>query len=139
MMNLRVTILILMSPIVICSQIDTLDYHPHKLAVQGENNFGNSDNRTSTDIESCTPCWLRYFNKEGLLLQEGFSYMDCALGKRIEYYPSGSIKVIRFFKTNETGDWTDFPCSVPHGTWIYFNEDGTIQKSVIYEDGVVKE
>jgi antitoxin component YwqK of YwqJK toxin-antitoxin module len=138
-MNLRVTILFLMSPIVGYTQIDTLDYCPYDLGPQDVNNHGGFYNKITNDIDSCTPCWLRYFNKDGLLLQEGLSYMDCALGKRIEYFPSGNIKAIRLFKTNETWNWTDFTCSVPHGTWIYYNEDGTIQKTMIYEDGVIKE
>jgi antitoxin component YwqK of YwqJK toxin-antitoxin module len=138
-MKFRATILFLMSPIVGLTQIDTLDYRPYYLGPQDVNNHDGSNNRVTNDIDNCTPCWLRYFNKDGLLLQEGLSYMDCALGKRIEYYLSGNIKVIRFFKTNETGNWTDFPCSVPHGNWIFYNEDGTIQKTVVYEDGLIKE
>jgi len=92
-------------------------------------------NQESNTIDDCKPCWLRYYDKDGKLLQEGLSYSDCALGKRIEYYPSGKIKVIRYYKTNDTNYWTNFPCSVAEGTWIYYNEDGTIEKTETYVDG----
>src|SRR5688572_7142365 len=69
----------------------------------------------SMTISDCKPCWLRYYDKDGNLLQEGLSYSDCALGKRTEYYQSGKIKVIRYFKTNDTNDWSNFPCSVAEG------------------------
>ena len=92
-------------------------------------------NQESKTIDDCKPCWLRYYDREGKLLQEGLSYSDCALGKRTEYYQSGKIKVIRFFKTNNTNDWTNFPCSVAEGTWTYYKEDGSVEKTETYVDG----
>lgn len=89
----------------------------------------------SKTIDDCKPCWLRYYDTDGKLLQEGLSYSDCALGKRTEYYPSGKIKAIRYFKTNDTNDWTNFPCSVAEGTWTYYKENGTIEKTETYVDG----
>ena len=87
-------------------------------------------------IEDCKPCWLRYFNKEDKLLQEGLSYSDCALGKRTEYYPNGKVKVIRFYKNNDNNNWSDFPCSVADGIWTYYARDGTIEKTETYADGL---
>lgn len=89
----------------------------------------------SKTIDDCKPCWLRYYDTNGKLLQEGLSYSDCALGIRTEYYPSGKIKTIRFFKTNDTNDWTNFPCSIAEGTWTYYKEDGSIEKTENYADG----
>jgi len=43
-------------------------------------------NQESKTIDDCKPCWLRYYDQEDKLLQEGLSYSDCALGKRTEYY-----------------------------------------------------
>ncbi len=91
------------------------------------------DNNNS--IDNCKPCWLRYFNDNGKMIQEGLSYLDCALGKRIEYYPSGKTKVVMFFKTNDTNEWGSFPCSVADGIWTYYSEIGVIEKTVSYKDG----
>lgn len=95
------------------------------------------DTLQSDKINNCRPCWLRYYTSDGKLLQEGLSYTDCALGKRTEYYKSGKIKVIRFYKTNETNDWTfgTFPCSVADGIWTFYREDGSIEKTETYKDG----
>ena len=89
----------------------------------------------SKTIDDCKPCWLRYYDRDGKLLQEGLSYSDCALGKRTEYYPSGKLKVVRYYKTNDSNDWTKFPCSVAEGTWTYYKEDGIVEKTEIYIDG----
>lgn len=99
-----------------------------------ENNYDQSIQQSKT-IEDCKPCWLRYYDHDGKLLQEGLSYSDCALGKRMEYYQSGKIKVARFFKTNDTNNWTNFPCSVAEGTWTYYKEDGAVEKTEKYIDG----
>lgn len=100
--------------------------------------YENATKESST-IGDCKPCWLRYYGKDGKLLQEGLSYTDCALGKRTEYYSSGKIKVIRYYKTNDTNDWTNFPCSVAEGTWTYYKEDGTVEKLEKYKDGKIIE
>jgi antitoxin component YwqK of YwqJK toxin-antitoxin module len=95
----------------------------------------NRINQQSMTIDDCKPCWLRYLDEAGKLLQEGFSYSDCALGERIEYYSSGKIKVSRFYKTNNTNDWVNFPCSVADGSWTYYDENGKIERIEIYKDG----
>lgn len=92
-------------------------------------------NQESNTIDNCKPCWLRYYDQDGKLLQEGLSYSDCTLGKRTEYYQSSKIKVVRFFKTNDTNDWINFPCSVAEGTWTYYREDGTVEKTETYING----
>ena len=92
-------------------------------------------NRQSMTIDDCKPCWLRYFDESGRLFQEGLSYSDCALGERIEYYSSGSIKVSRFYKTNDANDWVNFPCSVADGSWTYYKENGEIERIETYKDG----
>ena len=123
------------------AQVDTLNYRFHnstKTIVKttkvkdGEIVKSNLEPET---IDDCKPCWLKYYDKDGKLLQEGLSYTDCALGKRTEYYQSGKIKAVRFYKTNDTNDWTNFPCSVADGTWTYYNEDGSIEKTETYTDG----
>ena len=146
------------------AQVDTLNYSPHN-TIKVETYVTKSDIRKgklngrkhrtkyhvdgkrakqekyelamqqSGGLADCKPCWLRYYDTQGRLLQEGLSYSDCALGKRTEYYPSGKPKVIRYYKTNETGDWSNFPCSVAEGTWTYFREDGSIEKTEVYKDG----
>jgi antitoxin component YwqK of YwqJK toxin-antitoxin module len=95
----------------------------------------DQSSQQSTTIDNCKPCWLRYYDQEGKLLQEGLSYSDCRLGKVVEYYQSGKVKVIRLFKTNDTNDWTNFPCSVAEGTWTYYTEDGSVEKTETYIDG----
>lgn len=163
-MRIILTIILLIVSTLTFAQVDTIDYRPHNSIItespkkvdsktikskrknqkskytveekKSDNNEYEQVSKESKTIDDCKPCWLRYYGQDGKLLQEGLSYSDCALGKNTEYYPSGKIKVVRFYKTNNTTDWTKFPCSVAEGTWIYYKEDGTVEKTQTFIDGV---
>ena len=108
-----------------------------------DNNYSNKKNHDLENQEEDSAsiyrlCWQKYY-VDGKLFSEGLTYSDCALGKYTEYYPSGKIRAIKYFKTNDTNDWTNFPCSPADGSWTYYREDGTIEKVETYKDGQLVE
>lgn len=93
--------------------------------------------------ERCHPCYRKTYNEHEKLLNEGPEYAGCHVGKWIEYYPSGKVKLTGHYKVNDSNSWDeiwsrDF-CSVQEGIWIYYNEDGTVMKVTRYKDGELVE
>ena len=90
-------------------------------------------------IKKCKPCWLRYYDENERLIQEGLCYQDCGVGKVKEYFPDGKLKSEGSYKVNNTGSWDNLfdkgYCSVKDGLWISYNEEGTIIKTESYKDG----
>lgn len=139
-MKVVLTIVLLIVSTLAFTQVDTINYRPNNV-IKNETTVNTTKTKDgkivksiqeSNTIDDCNPCWLKYYDQDGNLLQEGLSYSDCALGKRTEYYKSGEIKVLRFFMTNNTNDWINFPCSVETGTWTYYKEDGSVEKTETY-------
>lgn len=95
------------------------------------------------NIHQCTPCYTKLYDVNDRLIGEGPCYTDCRIGKWMDYYPDGSIKQVSFYKENPTGNWEDAwnrgYCSRPHGEWIYYRRNGTIEKTEQYEDGKLME
>ena len=77
-------------------------------------------------LEKCNPCWLRYYDENNKMIQEGLSYQDCGVGKVKEYFPNGKLKSEGFYKVNHTGNWDNLfdrgYCSVRDGQWIFYND-----------------
>jgi antitoxin component YwqK of YwqJK toxin-antitoxin module len=94
-------------------------------------------------METCTPCILERFNESGILLNKAVSYTDCIVGQYIEYFENGKIKIIGHFKENDTGLWDNISdrgfCSVKHGIWNYYNENGLITKTEFYNEDLLIE
>lgn len=98
-------------------------------------------NEGKKGLERCKPCWLRYYDANNKLIQEGLSYQDCGVGKAKEYFQNGKLKSEGSYKVNETGNWDNLfdrgYCSIKEGIWIFYKEDGTIAKKEEYRDGVL--
>jgi antitoxin component YwqK of YwqJK toxin-antitoxin module len=99
--------------------------------------------KTWNNMETCTPCILERFNESGILLNKAVSYTDCIVGQYIEYFENGKIKIIGHFKENDTGLWDNISdrgfCSVKHGIWNYYNENGLITKTEFYNEDLLIE
>ncbi|MEM6725621.1 MAG: hypothetical protein AAF598_16385, partial [Bacteroidota bacterium] len=95
--------------------------------------------RSWDKMATCCPCWLRSFDEHEVLLRESVSCTDCGVGKYLEYYPSGVLKIKGQFKENPTGDWEDIYhrgyCNVMVGEWIYYHENGSVAYRETWEDG----
>ncbi len=91
------------------------------------------------DIQSCTPCIIKYYQKPYVLKYEAIQYGDCFTGFYKEYYPDGSIKVKGQFKENRSNNWDNIfhrgYCNVPDGKWLYFNDKGQIKSIEIWNKG----
>jgi antitoxin component YwqK of YwqJK toxin-antitoxin module len=90
------------------------------------------------NIGKCTPCFLKTYDEDNILVRESVQYTDCAVGLWIEYYPNGRIKVIGHYKENDTGNWKDIYkrgyCSVRNGKWIYYDINGKETKIENYKE-----
>ncbi len=95
--------------------------------------------RFSDSFRKCKPCYLIVLGANDKVIREGVQYTDCAVGKRIEYYPNGNIKRIGYFKENTTGSWNDIFdrgfCFVYEGRWIFMDEKGDTLYSEFWENG----
>ena len=91
------------------------------------------------NIGKCTPCFLKTYDEENILVSESVQYTDCGVGLWIEYYPNGHIKVIGHYKENDTGNWKDIYkrgyCSVRNGKWTYYDINGNETKIENYKEG----
>lgn len=88
---------------------------------------------------NCKPCYLMSYDINDVLVNASQSYGDCAIGISIDYYPTGAIKAVKYYKQNLSGDWANFYkrgyCSVRNGKWTYYDENGNIIKTENYTDG----
>ena len=95
--------------------------------------------KTWENINSCTPCILRSYDENDILLSEGVAYTDCNVGYFKEFYPNGQIKLSSHYKENPTENWYNIVtrgyCNVPDGQWTYYDENGAVQYSEYWKDG----
>lgn len=87
---------------------------------------------------------VKSYDENNVLLYEAVQYSDCIVGYYKEYYPNGKLSVLAHYKENPTGNWDSIwnrgYCSVAHGQWIYYAEDGSIQYSEFWEnDNFIKQ
>lgn len=141
------------SPYTAYGKLDTLKYYNVDLSYT---NFNGKEvytvNGKETDaatyeqykavwdnVEKCTPCYAKTYDINEQLIEEGHRYTDCQVGKWIEYYPSGAVKLTGEFKINTTSKWKNAwkrgYCSNEDGTWNYYNEAGNLTKMEIWENG----
>ena len=77
----------------------------------------------SVNLLKCKPCYLKTLNANGKIIREAVQYTDCFVGKRIDYYANGRIKIKGQYKENNTGIWNNLYkrgyCSIKEGTWRY--------------------
>ncbi len=92
-----------------------------------------------TPIERCHPCYL-ISKVENRIIFEGEFYKDCSIGKYIERYGNGKIKVKGQYKEPSNKNYETLQstgkCNLKTGEWFYYNEKGELQKTVIYKDNV---
>ena len=85
---------------------------------------------TWKNMSNCKPCILQYYDEDDLLLREAVAYTDAKVGYFKEYYPNGQVQLNGYYKENTTGNWDNLCernlCSIPVGTWTYYNEKGEI-------------
>jgi antitoxin component YwqK of YwqJK toxin-antitoxin module len=95
------------------------------------------------NIDHCRPCYFKTYDENDVLLYEGAQYTDCRVGIWMEYYPSGALKIIGHYKENDTDNWENLwnrkLCSIKHGKWEYYNEDGAIRLTEYYWKGKLVE
>lgn len=134
-------------------KLDTLKYYDISLShsnfngkstytVNGKETDAATYERYKTvwdNVEKCTPCYAKTYDINEQLMEEGHRYTDCQVGKWIEYYPSGAIKLTGEFKVNPTRRWKNAwnrgYCSRKEGTWNYYDETGNLTKTEIWENG----
>lgn len=94
---------------------------------------------TWKNMENCCPCILQTYDENEVLLHEYVSCTDCGVGWFKIYYGNGNIKLSGNYKENPTENWDDIYyrgyCNVPHGQWTYFNENGDILYSELWNNG----
>ena len=96
---------------------------------------------TWSNLQSCCPCLLKYYDKNEILLREIVSCTDCGVGNFKEFYPNGKVKLSGQFKENNSGDWTISTlqqrgfCSIPDGKWTYFDKKGDTLYSEFWKNG----
>ncbi len=92
----------------------------------------------SDNLFKCKPCYLKTLNANGKLIREAVQYTDCFVGKRIDYYSNGRIKIKGQYKENNTGDWSNLSrrgyCSKKEGTWRFYERNGK-RKIEKYKNG----
>ena len=84
-----------------------------------------------TSIMNCKPCWLRHLNQNNQVIWEGNFMQDLCIGTFMERYGNGKIKVKGQFKDGKGGHFAK------SGNWIYYKITGDIQKTEVYEEGVL--
>lgn len=92
---------------------------------------------------ACTPCLLYTYDDKDELKYTAYQYEDCLCGEYKEYYKDKKIKLVGQFKQNTTANWDNYKmrniCNIRDGLWTYYFEDGSVQKTELYEDGRLKE
>jgi hypothetical protein len=86
----------------------------------------------SIDYEDYQPCYEIYYNTNGDISSESLQYTDCPIGTYIEYQLNGK----RYKKEN----WVELEnpiggCSVKDGEWNWYNENGEITFTEIWDKG----
>lgn len=88
---------------------------------------------------TCTPCILKMYNTDDVLIREGVYYTDCGIGSFKEYYPSGRLKLRGQYKENDTEIWEDIGrrglCNIRDGQWTYYSEEGKRLYVEFWENG----
>lgn len=96
-----------------------------------------------SNVDRCKPCFLQTFEIDGRLTKEGVQYGDCQIGAWTEYYPNGKVKLKGQFKENDTNDWVEIWtkgfCSVKHGVWAYYDNEGNLIGMEKYANGIPEE
>ncbi len=96
-----------------------------------------------TNVDRCKPCFLQTYEKDGRLTKEGVQYGDCQIGAWTEYHKNGKMKLKGRYKENDTNDWEEIwtkgLCSVKHGLWILYDEEGNVLGMEKYVNGVTEE
>ena len=91
------------------------------------------------NIEKCTPCFLKSYDENHVLMRGSVQYTDCSVGLYIEYYPDGATKLIGHFKQNATHDWHNLAkrhyCTIKDGQWTYYDKNGRVIKLESYKEG----
>ena len=91
------------------------------------------------NIDKCTPCYMQTYDVNDVLLSESINYEDCVIGQKIDYDSNGRITLISNYKMNDTENWENLwnrgYCSVPDGTWTYYNKKGEVVKTKQYQNG----
>ena len=82
--------------------------------------------KANQESDKCCPCFLREYNENEILVKEGVVCGDCGVGALKKFFPSGNVRITGRFKENPTGNWDDISrrgyCSIPTGTWFFYNE-----------------
>lgn len=76
------------------------------------------------------------------LQNRAIKYLDCPVGYWINYYPSGKIKTIGYYRENESDIWEplwDAGYCMKHGWWTDYDEKGKAIKKEHYEYGSLKD
>lgn len=156
MMKRNLILLFLFSATSLIAQVDTLTVaHDHNLLEKkcdGAKCKYFVDNRqvnkaeyekhiNEPSIATCTPCYLKQLDDKGDILFEGDFYTDCCIGTYIERYSNGTIKIQGHYKvpTQEISGnelYNSRFCR-RDGEWNYYKENGNLEKTEVYQDGVV--
>lgn len=92
--------------------------------------------QTNPDIGSCTPCWLKTYNQNGIAY-EGLFYTDCCVGEYVSYHSNGEVSEKGQFVPMENGELTENPCTRT-GHWQFFDENGNLIKEEDYINGILQ-
>jgi len=97
-------------------------------------------NASWKNMDKCLPCILEVYDEKEVLLRKSVSYTDCGVGPFVVYFSNGKPMLKGSYLENSTGIWDNIDergyCSVPHGKWTYFNEEGEELYSEYWEKGV---
>lgn len=99
-------------------------------------------NSSSGNFKTCKPCVMETYDANEKLQNRAIKYLDCPVGYWINYYPSGKIKTIGYYRENESDKWEplwDAGYCLKHGTWTDYDENGKITKTERYNFGSLKE
>jgi antitoxin component YwqK of YwqJK toxin-antitoxin module len=80
----------------------------------------------------CQPCWIKQYSINERLEAEYEAWQDCAMGVYFEYYPGGNIKAYGMFKRIKD------ECRIRDGKWIFYKENGEVEKTEVYKNGKLK-
>ena len=98
-------------------------------------------NKAYVALAACRPCYVRTYNRNGVLIREGEQYTDCSVGTWVEYHPNGKKRVEGLFRRNQTADWTDIwnrgLCNTKEGVWTYYDVNGIVLERKEYVNGVL--
>lgn len=99
----------------------------------------NKYHSTWSSMENCTPCILKSYDENDILIRQAVQYFDCGVGWFKKYYPNGNLKLTGFYKENSTGKWKNLSdrgyCNVKNSKWTYFNQNGDTLYSEFWDNG----